>query len=49
VSRGLSCTAWRTSPLRRFLRRSWRWAIGAWIVVGWLLVIPAWFYLGAPL
>lgn len=34
MSAGLSTTAWRTSPLRRFLRRSWRAVIAAWIVVG---------------
>ena len=44
-ARGLSTTAWRASPLRRFLRRSWRAVIAAWIVFGWVFVIPAWAYL----
>lgn len=48
MSRGLSTTAWRASPFRRVLRSAWQWAVVAWIVVGWLLVIPAWFYFGAP-
>lgn len=48
-ARGLDCNAWRASPFLRFLRRSWQWFIAAWIVFGWVLVIPAWFYFGAPL
>ena len=48
TARGLSTTAWRASPFLRFLRRAWQWFIAAWIVVGWVLVIPAWFYFGAP-
>jgi len=49
MTAGLSTTRWRQSPMRRFLRRAWQWAIAAWIVFGWVLVIPAWFYFGAPL
>ena len=47
-ARGLNVNLWRQSVLRRTLRRAWQWAIAAWIVFGWVLVIPAWFYLGAP-
>lgn len=45
MSAGLSTARWRQSPMRRFLRRAWQWALMAWIVLGWMLVIPAWAYL----
>lgn len=31
------------------MKRAARWLFRAWIVVGWLIVMPLWVYLGMPL
>jgi hypothetical protein len=44
-ARGLSTTRWR-EPLS--LRDVGVWALYAWIVVGWLLIVPLGLYLRGP-